>query len=159
MIDGMKAEPISQAILMEDYYDALHHAYNSMRTVFRIRERNGLTQEEIADSLEVDKSLISRRIKGRENMTLKTLSGMATVLDCKLIIEFKPIEHIERKNIYSNFSESKSEDVSHLVKIKRLNARIDHDANARLRSATTRLSRDEMSSEHLDKKRQIAYLK
>lgn len=88
MTDG-KALPLGE--LMEEYYDHLHEAYDAMRTAFKQR---GITQDEIAKRLGVDKALISKRLNGQENLTLKTLSFMATAMECKLCVEYVPYEMI-----------------------------------------------------------------
>jgi transcriptional regulator with XRE-family HTH domain len=87
MIDGNARSVIPTDILLDDYYANLHGAYNSMRVCF---SASGLSQDDLASSLNVDKSLISRRLNGSENLTLKTLSYMGTAMDCRLAITFVP---------------------------------------------------------------------
>jgi transcriptional regulator with XRE-family HTH domain len=71
------------------------HAYRTMLNAFEKRERAGtLSQDKLAKLLSVDKSLISRRLKGAENLTLRTLSYMAKAMNCRLLVEFKPYEEI-----------------------------------------------------------------
>jgi hypothetical protein len=84
---------ISENELLEDYYDNLHAAYNCMREAFQMRASLGLTQDNLAESLSVDKSLISRRLNGSENLTLKTFSFMGSAMKCRVIIQYIPYEH------------------------------------------------------------------
>jgi transcriptional regulator with XRE-family HTH domain len=88
MTDGKK---LDQGLLWEEYYTNLHRAYQSMRIAFA---SSGLTQDELAEKLGIDKSLISKRLNGSENLTLKTLSFMATALNCRLKIEPIPYHDV-----------------------------------------------------------------
>jgi len=85
---------IPKAHLWDDYFTNLRSAYGSMRNAFRMRAREGLTQDGVAEMLGVDKSLVSRRLRGEENLTLKTLSFMATAMKCRLSMSFVPYEHV-----------------------------------------------------------------
>ena len=88
MTDGKK---LDQGMLWEEYYTNLHRAYQAMGIAFA---NSGLTQDELAEKLGIDKSLISKRLNGSENLTLKTLSFMATALNCRLKIEPLPYQQI-----------------------------------------------------------------
>ncbi|PXA93983.1 transcriptional regulator [Nostoc sp. 3335mG] len=52
---------------------------NEIRILRAIREASGLSQEELADRLEVGQSYISR-LERRDNITLATLAGIAQAL-------------------------------------------------------------------------------
>jgi transcriptional regulator with XRE-family HTH domain len=71
-----------------------------MRRAFRIRLHSGLNQDRIADRLNCDKSLVSRRLNGEENLTLKSMSSLASAMDCRLVINFKPFEECGEGNNY-----------------------------------------------------------
>lgn len=81
---------LSKSELLDEYNTVLHDAYSAMRGVFRRLAAGGLTQDDIAERLDVDKALISKRLRGRENLTLKTLSFMASAMGCRLSISFTP---------------------------------------------------------------------
>jgi transcriptional regulator with XRE-family HTH domain len=99
MTDGSQVIP--KDTLWQDYYANLKTALASMRELFRLRaQTDGLTQDDIAASLDIDKSLVSRRLKGEENFTLKTLSSMATAMRCRLQIRFRPYEELGHGNNY-----------------------------------------------------------
>lgn len=53
-------------------------AHDELRAAF---EKSGKTQQEIADRLGVDKAVINRRLKGTENLTLRTLAEMAWAIN------------------------------------------------------------------------------
>jgi transcriptional regulator with XRE-family HTH domain len=91
---------LSKDTLWQDYYANLKGALSSMRRIFRLRAATGLTQDHIAISLNVNKSLVSRRLTGEENFTLKTLSFMASAMRCRLQIRFRPYEEVGEGNNY-----------------------------------------------------------
>src|SRR5262245_57866413 len=82
---------ISKGELWEEYSTNLHGAYNAMLRAFK---RSGLSQDDLAHRLDADKGLTSKRLKGRKNLTLKTLSFMASAMGCRLTIDFTPYEDI-----------------------------------------------------------------
>lgn len=84
MTDG---KAIKKGELWEEYNSTLNRAYIAMRRSF---QRSGLTQDQLAAKLGVDKGLISKRLKGVENLTLKTLSFMANAMGCRLEINYVP---------------------------------------------------------------------
>src|SRR5580700_5697222 len=104
MVDGQNATNIiTDADLREDYYDNLHTAYNNLLSAFSNRSEQGVTQDDLAARLGVDKSLISRRLNGRENLTLRSLSYMASAMECRLIVLFQPFEAIPKSNQFSSY--------------------------------------------------------
>ena len=93
MIGG--SQPLSKDLLWQDYYASLKTALSSMRHIFKLRAKtDGLLQDDIAAALNIDKSLVSKRLNGLENMTLKTLSFMASAMRCRLRIDFQPYESL-----------------------------------------------------------------
>ena len=53
--------------------------------------------------LNCDKSLISKRLNGTANLTLKTLSFMGTAMECRLKINFVPFAQVGNvKSFFSN---------------------------------------------------------
>jgi len=99
MTDGNSA--LSKETLWEDYYANLKTALFSMRQMFRLRsDTEKLSQDDMAARLDINKSLISRRLKGEENFTLKTLSFMASAMRCRLQIRFRPYEELGHGNNY-----------------------------------------------------------
>src|SRR3982074_3656701 len=98
MSDDNSREGLSHDVLWQDYYANLKTALTSMRKIFKTRAASGLSQDDIAKSLDIDKSLVSRRLNGEENFTLKTLSFMATSMKCRLNIQFRPYEELGEGN-------------------------------------------------------------
>jgi hypothetical protein len=100
MYVGIDIAVIPEERLLEDYYTNLHGAYRAMHDAFEMRADAGLTQDGIAIMLGVDKSLISKRFNGMENMTLKTMSYMGTAMNCRVTISFTPYESVCMSNYY-----------------------------------------------------------
>ena len=97
----MTVGELSKSELWEEYYTNLHKAYNAMWQAFKKR---GLSQDQIAERLGVDKALISKRLKGTDNLTLKTLSFMASAMECRLTIDYVPYENVQAAafgNVYT----------------------------------------------------------
>jgi transcriptional regulator with XRE-family HTH domain len=119
MSDGTQYSSIPEEDLLEDYYDNLHAAYNSMHEAFKTRAAQGLTQDDIAAMLSIDKSLVSRRLNGSENLTLKTLSYMGSAMKCKVLVHYLPYEldsifdHIQYGNSSWGVSQSLGEEPPH----------------------------------------------
>ena len=102
MTDGNK---LSDAQLWEEYYTNLHHAHHALRQAFL---KSGLTQDQLADRLGVDKGLISKRLKGNDNLTLKTISFMATAIGCRLKIEPVAYDQVRSRAIETTANISSS---------------------------------------------------
>lgn len=83
------SKALSQAVLAEEYYRNMHDAYDGMKRVFRLWLEKGHAQEDLAELLDVNKSVISRRLCGEKNLTLRTMSYMATAMGCSLNVGWR----------------------------------------------------------------------
>ena len=97
MIDGSASIRIPPSVFWDDYYETLHAAYYAMRTAFA---ESGMAQEELAERMGVDPSLISRRLNGSENLTLKTMSHMGTGMGRRLTLAFCPYDQLGMSNYH-----------------------------------------------------------
>jgi transcriptional regulator with XRE-family HTH domain len=52
------------------------------------KERRGFTQADLARELNVDRSVVNRRLMGHENLTIKSLAELADVLNRELVVDF-----------------------------------------------------------------------
>ena len=111
MTDGIRSERIPDDVLNDEYHEILSNAYRSLREAFAKRAAEGWSQDEIAARLGVDKSLVSRRLNGRENLTLRTLSQMATGLDYRLFLQFVALENLVATT-KSNFFHTTDRDIT-----------------------------------------------
>lgn len=62
------------------------------KAVSEAKENKGLTQQQIADAMGVDKSVVSRILSGESNLTLKTIGDISWVLGLKPEVSFKVAE-------------------------------------------------------------------
>lgn len=77
----------------------LRAMWREIYLAFEKREKEeGLTKSDIAERLDVHKSVISRRLNGTGNITIEILSDMARVLACKPEIKITPYEDIVSDN-------------------------------------------------------------
>lgn len=87
---------------MED--ESFKKKYEAERSLFeieyqlaRIMEHNGITQQELADRLEIDKSVISKDLSGAlKKAGMKKLNAIAEALNCDFIPLFIPKEDKNR---------------------------------------------------------------
>jgi transcriptional regulator with XRE-family HTH domain len=94
-----KTLPLDKSLLERECYASIGNAFNSMLQVYDKRAlEEKLNQDKLAALLDVNKSLISRRLKGSENITFRILSFMATAMNCKLKVIFQPYEDIRPPN-------------------------------------------------------------
>lgn len=56
------------------------------------KAEKGLTQQQIADAMGVDKAVVSRILSGESNLTLKTIGDISWVLGLKPEVSFKVVE-------------------------------------------------------------------
>jgi DNA-binding Xre family transcriptional regulator len=99
MIAGSVAssELIQSHALWDDYYEAIHGAYSSLRETFL---HSGLTQDDIASRLGIDKSRVSKILNGKENLTVKTMSHFGTALECRVVISYVPYASLGYNNTF-----------------------------------------------------------
>lgn len=73
------------------------HIFKQIRKVFNtLKEREGFSQKELATALGIDEGLLSRRLKGENDMRLETFSDLARGLECKIDVNLIPISEIVR---------------------------------------------------------------
>ncbi|WP_198525657.1 helix-turn-helix domain-containing protein [Thiomicrorhabdus sp. Kp2] len=69
-------------------YDALEEEFQFIRVLIDMREKSGLTQEEIAKKMGTQKSNISRLEKGTSNPGWKTLKKYAHACGFKIQLQY-----------------------------------------------------------------------
>lgn len=71
-------------------WDALEPEFQIIRAIITGRERNALTQEQLAQITGIDQANISRLENGTANPSLRTLKRLAAGMGMKLRLEFIP---------------------------------------------------------------------
>jgi transcriptional regulator with XRE-family HTH domain len=62
-------------------------------------KRAGLTQQELAQRLESERSDINRQLSGEVEITLRSLADLAWALDREITIELRPADSVAGQNI------------------------------------------------------------
>jgi transcriptional regulator with XRE-family HTH domain len=76
---------------VRQHYNELAPAYRLVSELLEQRKRLGITQKELAKRMGTSQSVVSRLESGEFlNVTLRTLSRMARVLDCSLQMDLIP---------------------------------------------------------------------
>ncbi|MBM3557921.1 MAG: helix-turn-helix transcriptional regulator [Alphaproteobacteria bacterium] len=63
---------------------------------FERRRAGGLTKRGMAEKLDCDPALITKRLNGNANLTLETISGLAWALDCRPSFDLVPRDAMDR---------------------------------------------------------------
>ena len=71
------------------YSRFVSHVRDAIQQTFSDASAEGLTQREMADTLGVDEALISRRLNGPGNVTLRTLSDLFTSMGREPLTHFR----------------------------------------------------------------------
>src|SRR5712692_133159 len=73
-------------------YDGLEEEFALASTVIDVRNRAGLTQEELARKMGTTQPVIARLEGGRTRPSMRTLERLAQATGSRLIISFEPLD-------------------------------------------------------------------
>lgn len=77
--------------------------FRKLRALYRQRKQAwGLTQRDLAARLNTDPAVISRRLKGEENVTLDWVCDFARAMDARVDVKITPLSEVERPNYSFN---------------------------------------------------------
>jgi plasmid maintenance system antidote protein VapI len=81
--------------------------------VLSVLNEKGMQQKELAEAMDVSPQQVSKIVKGKQNLTLETISKLESVLGVKLFeIPVPQFEmNVERKTVRTNLSKDKSAQV------------------------------------------------
>jgi DNA-binding XRE family transcriptional regulator len=88
---------ITEDVFAEEHSESKHALYNSLMEAFKA---SGLTQDELAKLTGINKSIISKIIRGRRDVSIKTGSRLAAAMRNRLLPEFKRYEEIGNSNYF-----------------------------------------------------------
>lgn len=80
---------INEAKQRQDNKAWLKHSRKIAIKVLRILKEKGIKQKQLAEMMSVTPQQVNKIVKGKENLTLETISKIETVLNIKLIFENK----------------------------------------------------------------------
>ena len=73
-------------------YDALEEEFVLAGAVMDVRNRAGLTQEELAQRMGTTQPVVARLESGRSRPSMRTLERLAEATGSRLLISFAPLE-------------------------------------------------------------------
>jgi len=78
--------------------------------ILSVLKEKGMQQKELAEAMDVSPQQVSKIVKGKQNLTLETISKLEVVLGVKLFeIPVPQFEmEVERKKVQTNISKKKS---------------------------------------------------
>ncbi len=81
--------------------------------VLSVLNEKGMQQKELAEAMDVSPQQVSKIVKGKQNLTLETISKLESVLGVKLFeVPVPQFEmNVERKTVRTNLSKDKSAQV------------------------------------------------
>ena len=68
------------------------------KTIQKALVASGKTQQEVAETLGVDRSVVNRRLKGKANITARSIAEFAYAFDKDVVIEFVDKVQADRSN-------------------------------------------------------------
>lgn len=68
------------------------------KKIHSVLVESGKTQQQVAEILGVDRSVVNRRLKGNANLTARSIAEFAYAFDKKIILEFGDKNRAERTN-------------------------------------------------------------
>ena len=87
---------------------------NAGRFISRVHEEiqrafssSGMKQNEVAEKLEINRSVVNRQLQGHSNLTLRSIADLAWAMDKKIVFK---IEDSTKKREQANFFISTNED-------------------------------------------------
>jgi transcriptional regulator with XRE-family HTH domain len=86
---------IPDADLAEYWSSFKHQILEKLQTTFRTR---GMRQDEIGARIGKDPATISRALRGRRDMNLRTMHDLARGMGCRLHVELEPLDTLRHKN-------------------------------------------------------------
>jgi transcriptional regulator with XRE-family HTH domain len=89
---------IPEERLHEYWLIVLHDVLGELQRGARRAEADGINQEVIAARLGRSPSFVSRCLRGKQNMTLRTMNNIARAMDCRLAISLQHLADLRPSN-------------------------------------------------------------
>ena len=94
--------------------------------VLSVLNEKGMQQKELAEVMDVSPQQVSKIVKGKQNLTLETISKLESVLGVKLFeVPVPQFEmNVERKKVRANLSKEKSTSVKSRKDLSEMNMQL-----------------------------------
>ena len=97
--DQKKNVTIPESVLAEHWFSFMHGLLGEIQRAYRrVHEKEGLTQKDIAQRLNRDQGFISRRLRGQQNMTVRTMNNIARAMGCRLNVSLDSLDELPVAN-------------------------------------------------------------
>lgn len=93
---------IPEEELGELWYAFNHNILEQLQNRARELEAAGQTQKLIAERLGRDPASVNRWLRGRSNMTVRTMHDLARAMSCRLQVALQPLESLQKANSNTN---------------------------------------------------------
>jgi transcriptional regulator with XRE-family HTH domain len=93
-----EVRPISKRELLDYRAEVKNEIFRQIRKMFHRLKQTGFTQKDLATKLGVDEGLLSRRMRGENDMRLETFSDLARGLDCRIDVRLTPLSEVVALN-------------------------------------------------------------
>ena len=84
--------------LAELWFSFNHNVLEQLQSRARELKKDGITQEIIAARLGVGPAVVSRRLKGRQNMSMRTMHDLARAMGCRLRVAVDDLSALTPSN-------------------------------------------------------------
>lgn len=84
--------------LAELWFSFNHNVLGQLQSKARKLKKDGITQEVIAARLGVGPAVVSRRLKGRQNMSMRTMHDLARAMGCRLRVSVDDLSALAPSN-------------------------------------------------------------
>jgi transcriptional regulator with XRE-family HTH domain len=92
---AIAANPIPEDELAELWFGFKHQVLEKLQTMFRVLN---LRQDDVARRIGKDPATISRCLRGRRDMDLRTMHDLARGMGCRLRVELDSLDEVTPRN-------------------------------------------------------------
>jgi transcriptional regulator with XRE-family HTH domain len=89
-----KSNRIPESELLAYRAEVKGEIFRQIRQRLSLLQEDGFTQKDLADRLGMDPGLLSRRLKGEQDMRLETLSDLGRGLGCRIDVSLVPLTQV-----------------------------------------------------------------
>src|SRR5438552_2202889 len=90
-----EVKQISKRELMNYRAEIKNQIFRQIRIMFhRLRNQSNFTQKDLSKKLGASEALISRRLRGENDMRIETFSDLARGLDCRIDVRLTPLSDV-----------------------------------------------------------------
>jgi transcriptional regulator with XRE-family HTH domain len=93
-----EVRPIPKRELLNYRAEIKNEIFRQIRKMFHRLKQTGFTQKDLATKLGIDEGMLSRRMRGENDMRLETFSDLARGLDCRIDVRLTSLTEVVSLN-------------------------------------------------------------